>query len=280
MTIFAPAKLNLSLRILGKREDGFHELETLITPLKGLCDRLQITPSHSFSLETFGAEVGPAEDNLVTKALRLFEKRTGLACPYEIKLEKRIPAGAGLGGGSSDAAALLRSLNEIEGTGIGGHELEEMAALLGSDVPFFLRDSACWCRGRGEVLEETSLPRQKVLLLKPGFRVNTVDTYHRWAGSKNLPGVSYEVQRLDDLCMINDLERPAFARFPFLAELKMWLLDHSGVRAAMMSGSGATVFAILEEGSIASELVADASRELDPKLWWWTGSTSGELGGD
>ena len=80
--------------------------------------------------------------------------------------------------------------------------------------------------------------------------------------------------------MINDLERPAFARFPFLAELKMWLLDHSGVRAAMMSGSGATVFAILEEGSIASELVADASRELDPKLWWWTGSTSGALGGD
>lgn len=274
MTIFAPAKLNFSLQILGKREDGFHELETLMVPVAGLCDRLEINRSESFELETGSAEVGPVEDNLVTRALRLFEKSTGRRCPYHIKLEKRIPSGAGLGGGSSDAAAVLRALNDVEKIDFSGAELEEMAALLGSDVPFFLRDSPCWCRGRGEVLEETSLPAQEVVLLKPAFSVNTVDAYRRWSESTNLAGVFYDPQRVDDLRMVNDLERPAFARFPFLAELKMWLLDRHGVKGAMMSGSGATVFAILEEGVRAAELVADAQRELDPKLWWWAGSTS------
>ena len=274
MTIFAPAKLNFSLQILGKREDGFHELETLMVPVAGLCDRLEINRSESFELETGSAEVGPVEDNLVTRALRLFEKSTGRRCPYHIKLEKRIPSGAGLGGGSSDAAAVLRALNDVEKIDFSGAELEEMAALLGSDVPFFLRDSPCWCRGRGEVLEETSLPAQEVVLLKPAFSVNTVDAYRRWSESTNLAGVFYDPQRVDDLRMVNDLERPAFAKFPFLAELKMWLLDRHGVKGAMMSGSGATVFAILEEGVRAAELVADARKELDPKLWWWAGSTS------
>ncbi len=96
MTVFAPAKLNFSLQILGKREDGFHELETLMVPVAGLCDRLEINRSESFELETGSAEVGPVEDNLVTRALRLFEKSTGRRCPYHIKLEKRIPSGAGL----------------------------------------------------------------------------------------------------------------------------------------------------------------------------------------
>ena len=152
-----------------------------------------------------------------------------------------------------------------------------MAALLGSDVPFFLRDSPCWCRGRGEVLEETSLLAQEVVLLKPAFSVSTVDAYRRWSESTNLAGVFYDPQRVDDLRMVNDLERPAFAKFPFLAELKMWLLDRHGVKGAMMSGSGATVFAILEEGVRAAELVADAQKELDPKLWWWAGSTSAPI---
>tara|TARA_B100000963_G_scaffold355409_1_gene373616 strand:- start:2871 stop:3713 length:843 start_codon:yes stop_codon:yes gene_type:complete len=277
MTVFAPAKLNFSLQILGKREDGFHELKTLMVPVAGLCDRLEINPSESFELETGNAEVGPVETNLVTRALRLFEQSTGRRCSYRIKLEKHIPSGAGLGGGSSDAAAVLRALNEVEKAGLGNAELEEMAALLGSDVPFFLRDSPCWCRGRGEVLEETSLASQEVVLLKPAFSVNTVDAYRRWAESTDLADVFYGPQQVDDLQMINDLERPAFARFPFLAELKMWLLDRRGVKGAMMSGSGATVFAILEKGVRATELVGDARKELDPKLWWWAGSTSASI---
>ena len=274
MIVSAPAKLNLSLRILGKREDGFHELETLMLPLAGLSDILEITRAESYALDTGAAEVGPVDDNLVTKALRIFEQTTGVACPYHIKLEKRIPAGAGLGGGSSDAAAVLQALNRLEGAGLGKDDLGEMAEQLGSDVPFFLRDVVCWCRGRGEILEETSVEGLEVLLLKPAFGVDTVDAYQRWAGSVELPCVRYGEQDVDGLGMVNDLERPAFAKFPFLAELKMWLLEQFEVRAALMSGSGSTVFAVLEEGAPGEALAARALKEMDPKLWWWAGSTS------
>ena len=118
MMVTAPAKLNLTLRIHGKREDGFHELETLMVLLPGLTDMLDFKPAESYVLETGGAEVGPLEDNLVTKALRLFEQRTGIPCHYQITLEKHIPTGAGLGGGSSDAAAVLRTLNKLKETGL------------------------------------------------------------------------------------------------------------------------------------------------------------------
>ncbi|MFP6881629.1 MAG: 4-(cytidine 5'-diphospho)-2-C-methyl-D-erythritol kinase, partial [Roseibacillus sp.] len=143
MTISAPAKLNLTLRVLGKREDGYHELETLMVPIPGLADQLQIEPAESYSLEVVGAEIGPVEENLVTRALRLFEERTGVSCSYRVRLEKNVPAGAGLGGGSSDAAAILRALVQLEEAGLEGVELEEMAAQLGSDVPFFLREGPC-----------------------------------------------------------------------------------------------------------------------------------------
>ncbi len=274
MTVSAPAKLNLSLRIFGKREDGFHELETLMVPVAGLSDLLEITRAESYTLETGGVEVGPVDDNLVTKALRIFEQRTGAACPYHITLEKRIPAGAGLGGGSSDAAAVLQALNRLEGAGLGKDDLGEMAEQLGSDVPFFLRNAACWCRGRGEILEKTSVEELEVLLLKPAFGVDTVDAYQRWEGSAELPCVRYGEQDIDGLGMVNDLERPAFTKFPFLAELKMWLLEQFEVRAALMSGSGSTVFAVLEEGAPGEALAARALKEMDPKLWWWAGRTS------
>ena len=273
MTVAAPAKLNLTLHIRGKREDGFHELETLMVPLKGLADLLEFRPAEAYALTTVGAEVGPVEDNLVTKALRLFEQRTGTCCHYQITLEKRIPPGAGLGGGSSDAAAVLRALNKLEEAGLGKEDLEEMAAQLGSDVPFFLREGACWCRGRGEILEETAVEELEVLLLKPAFGVDTVDAYQRWADSEELPYVRYEAQEIAGLEMGNDLERPVFAKFLFLAEMKMWLLEQFEVRAALMSGSGATVFAVLEDATAAAALVERAMKELDPKLWWWTGRT-------
>ncbi|MCH2064203.1 MAG: 4-(cytidine 5'-diphospho)-2-C-methyl-D-erythritol kinase [Roseibacillus sp.] len=273
MTVIAPAKLNLALRIHGKREDGFHELETLMVPLKGLADRLEFKPAEAYALETVGAEVGPVEDNLVTKALQLFEQRTGTCCPYQITLEKRIPPGAGLGGGSSDAAAVLQTLNKLEEAGLGKEDLEEMAAQLGSDVPFFLREGACWCRGRGEILEETAVEELEVLLLKPAFGVDTVDAYQRWADSEELPYVLYESQEVAGLGMCNDLERAVFAKFPFLAEVKMWLLEQFEVRAALMSGSGATVFAVLEDAAAAGGLAERAMKELDPKFWWWLGRT-------
>ncbi len=273
----APAKLNLTLRIHGKREDGFHELETLMVPLPGLADTLELERAEFFSLEVQGAEVGPVEENLVTRALRLFEEHTGRACPYRITLEKGVPAGAGLGGGSSDAAAMLRALNELEGTGLTASELESLGAQLGSDVPFFLREGPCWCRGRGEILEDADAEGFHVLLLKPAFGVNTVDAYRHWAGAEELPDVHYEPQRLGEVEFYNGLERPVFAKFLFLAELKMWLLHQEEVRAALMSGSGATVFAVVREAAATESLAERARKELDPNLWWWGGSTKAVL---
>ena len=274
MKCSAPAKLNLTLRIRGRRADGFHELETLMAPLPGLADTLEIERDEFFSLEVEGVEVGPVEDNLVTRALRLFEKHTGRPCPYRITLKKRIPAGAGLGGGSSDAAATLRALNKLEKVGLGDSELEALGARLGSDVPFFMREGACWCRGRGEILEGAEVDGHEVLLLKPAFGVNTVDAYGRWAGSEELRDVSYAPQRLGGLVLRNDLERPVFAKFLFLADLKMWLLEQAEVRAALMSGSGATVFAVLDEAVEIESLAERARTELDPNLWWWGGSVN------
>ena len=271
MTISAPAKLNLTLRVLGKRGDGFHELETLMVPIPGLADQLQIEPAESYSLEVVGAEIGPVEENLVTRALRLFEERTGVSCSYRVRLEKNVPAGAGLGGGSSDAAAILRALVQLEEVGLEGVELEEVAAQLGSDVPFFLREGPCWCRGRGELLEPAEVRPCDVLLLKPGFGVDTVDAYRRWSESRELPDVRYESQRVNGMDLVNDLERPVFEKFLFLAELKMWLREQFEVQSALMSGSGATVFAVLHDADSAGRVAARAQQELDSKLWWWAG---------
>lgn len=271
MRVSAPAKLNLSLRIRGRRDDGYHELETLMVPVRGLADELWFEPAEEFSLEVTGGDAGAVEENLVTRALRLYEERSGRPCRYGVRLEKRVPAGAGLGGGSSDAAATLKALDELGGISLEFADLEVMAAELGSDVPFFLRDRACWCRGRGEVLEETEVGPLEVLLLKPAFGVDTPEAYRRWEGSHELPGVRYVPQHVDGVEIVNDLERPVFEKHLFLAEMKMWLAGQAEVRAASMSGSGATVFAVLREAKSAHELADRARRELDPGLWWWAG---------
>ena len=143
MIFEAPAKVNLSLRILGKREDGFHELETLMVPVSGLADQLTFEEAEEFSFSCDAPGVPVDEGNLVVKAVRLFEAKRGKECCYRVHLEKKVPHGAGLGGGSSDAATCLRALNELSGAGLSVEELCEMAGELGSDVPFFLFEKAC-----------------------------------------------------------------------------------------------------------------------------------------
>ncbi|NNC88195.1 MAG: 4-(cytidine 5'-diphospho)-2-C-methyl-D-erythritol kinase [Akkermansiaceae bacterium] len=275
MKVEAPAKLNLSLRIAEKRPDGFHELDTLMVPLPGLTDELDVEGAEEFSFSCDDPAVPSDESNLVVQAVRLFEQRTGRTCRYAIRLAKRIPSGAGLGGGSSDAAAILAVMEILEDTGLGRDDLHELAARLGSDVPFFLRQGACRCRGRGEVLEDASVEAFPVLLLKPGFGVSTPDAYGRWRESRQLAGVRYDPQGLDGMDLVNDLERPVFEKFPFLAEMKTWLLAQPGVRAALMSGSGATVFAVLADDGDGEALAEAARRDLDPGLWSWTGETGG-----
>ncbi|MEO8614792.1 MAG: 4-(cytidine 5'-diphospho)-2-C-methyl-D-erythritol kinase [Luteolibacter sp.] len=274
LTLQAPAKLNLSLRVLGKRGDGFHEVDTLMVKLPGLADRIEFRKSDFFSFTCDDPSVPGDESNLVVKAVRAYEAATGTSCKYSISLTKVIPHGAGLGGGSSDAAATLHGLNQLHGYALAVDPLRDVAANLGSDVPFFLVSGAARCTGRGESIEQVpSPPSMCVLLLKPSFAVQTPDAYGRWKTSHELPGISYSEQIVSGISLGNDLERPVFQKHQFLAELKQWLLARRETSAALLSGSGSTVFAILNEDADAAVLAKAARFELDPGLWHWAGTT-------
>jgi 4-diphosphocytidyl-2-C-methyl-D-erythritol kinase len=270
MEILAPAKINLSFRIKGRRADGFHEIETLMTPIS-LADRLTIERAGDdgrirFSCDDPSLPVG--DDNLVVRAARLFQETTRISAGLRIVLEKKVPHGAGLGGGSSDAASTLLGLNELFTTGLDATKLLELGAQLGSDVPFFIVRSPAICRGRGEIVAPTTLPtRFQLLLVKPAFGVPTPWAYGRWKESREIPGVDYSPQEFGGVRFVNDLERPVFEKYVFLAYLKTWLREQLGVGAALLSGSGSTVLAVLRESADGESLAAVIREKLDSSLW-------------
>jgi len=268
MQILAPAKINLSLRILNRRPDGFHEIETFVSPVS-LYDKIDIEKQNrwiDFSCDDPTLSTG--DDNLVVRAAKLFLEHAKIKSGLSIKLQKKIPHGAGLGGGSSDAAATLRGLNRLFEANLTRDELSKLGSQIGSDVPFFLFESAATCKGRGEIVEPTKLKKKlSILLLKPGFGVASGWAYSHWQNSKEIPGISYAAQDFNGQTFINDLERPVFEKFVFLAQLKTWLLKQPEVGAALMSGSGSTVFAVLKDDAGADDLAQRAKVELDPELW-------------
>jgi len=270
MQVLAPAKVNLSFEIKARRADGFHEIETLMTPIS-LADRLTIERAGDddqidFSCDDPSLPVG--EDNLVVRAAKLFGARAGITAGVRIVLEKKIPHGAGLGGGSSDAASTLLGLNELFEAGLASDDLMKLAAQLGSDVPFFLARSAATCRGRGELVAPARLNATfDLLLLKPDFGVPTPWAYARWKNSRELPGIDYSPQDFEGIRFLNDLEKPVFEKFVFLARLKTWLRRQPEVAVALMSGSGSTMFAVMRDGEGAKELAERARAEIDPNLW-------------
>ena len=270
MQVIAPAKINLSLRVLGRRSDGFHEIETFIAPIS-LCDEIMIeqrSGKQQIALRCDDPSVPKGEDNIVVRAAKVFFEETKISSGVSIALKKRIPHGAGLGGGSSDAASTLLALNELFETNFPREALAKMAEMIGSDVPFFIFQSAAVCKGRGELVSPTRLREQlSVLLLKPEFGVPTQWAYSRWRDSREIHGVSYGAQAFAQQSFVNDLERPVFEKFVFLAQLKMWLLKQPEVGAAVMSGSGSTVFAVLRSNANADLLAKRAKSELDPELW-------------
>jgi len=270
MQVIAPAKINLSLRVLGRRSDGFHDIETFVTPIS-LCDKIKIEQRSGKQTIAFRCDdpsVPKGEDNLVVRAAMIFFEETKISTGISIELKKRIPHGAGLGGGSSDAASTLLALNELFATNLPREALAKMAEMIGSDVPFFIFQSAAVCKGRGEVVDPTRLrERLPLLLLKPEFGVPTQWAYSRWRDSSEISGVSYRPQPFDGLTFVNDLERPVFERFLFLAQLKMWLLKQPEVGTALMSGSGSTVFAVIRDDADGDGLIMRAKADLDPDLW-------------
>jgi len=270
MQVFAPAKVNLSLKILGRRDDGFHDIETLIVPIS-LCDEIKIDKDDAkegIEFRCDDASVPQGDDNLAVRAAKTFLEAAKVKSGVAIELKKKIPHGAGLGGGSSDAATTLLALNELFKTNLPREALAKMGETIGSDVPFFIFQSAAICRGRGELVTPLKFHEPlSILLLKPAFVVLTEWAYSRWQDSREIPGVPYAAQQFADQTFINELDHPVIEKFVFLAQLKMWLLRQPEVGAALMSGSGSTMFAVMRQNGDVDLVAERAKSELDPELW-------------
>ena len=269
----SPAKLNLSLRILRKRSDGFYEIDTLMVKLPGLADEITIQPADSFSFTCTDPSLPTDGKNLVVKAARAFSEKSGHELKFHIHLEKLIPHGAGLGGGSSNAATTLLALNEQMDAPLTPEELHDIATELGSDIPFFLYPGAARCTGRGELVEPCKAPPPyRVVLFKPTFSVSTPDAYRNCLDAEPVPGINYEPQTYEELTLLNDLEKPVFAKHRYLAELKNWLTNRRDTQAVLMSGSGSTMFAILHHRAKPAGLINSVHRHFDKNMWTWSGN--------
>jgi 4-diphosphocytidyl-2-C-methyl-D-erythritol kinase len=255
----APAKLNLALHVRARRPDGYHELETLFA-FVAHGDEVRVEPASvdSFTLTgPFAALLGDGGDNLVTRAARAFAARFGGGA-HAITLDKRLPVASGIGGGSADAAATLRALGRLHG--VPRKALFALAEGLGSDVPACLLGRTAIGRGRGERLEPVpGMPGTPVLLVNPGVAVSTAEVFRRW------DGVDHGPLPADPRQGRNDLEGPARAIAPEIAEVLAALAAQPGAELVRMSGSGATCFALF-----ASAQARDAAAAALAPFGWWT----------
>ena len=278
----APAKVNPFLRVLGRREDGYHDLETIVLPID-LADRLQI---HAYADETFrtlslsldvtgeallAARVPLDETNLVLRAARALAEDGGIRGFAEIVLEKRVPVAAGLGGGSGDAAAALGALNQLWMLGRSDADLRARGAEIGSDVPALLVGGPCLARGRGELVERVAVPRLELVVVGFSFGVSTADAFGWWdedgAVSGPEPGAAVSaLQRVAAgapeaaAALTNDLEAPVARRHDAVRQARERLVA-AGV-PSFMTGSGPTVVGVLPLGQ-GRRLSPDAERDLE-----------------
>ena len=261
MTVYPNIKLNIGLKVLGKRPDGYHELRTAFVPCYAFSDCLEVVPSASFEIETYGPEYtgwDPSED-LAAQAWRILRADFGIP-PVRISLEKRSPVGAGLGGGSADGAFCLAVLNDMFSLGLSLSQLSGYAAQLGSDCPFFIYNIPMFASGRGEILEPLQLPLDGYrfeVAVPPGVHISTREAY----GGLTVPEIqpadgdcaddglrqmllTTPVEQWKD-CIANDFEPSILAKYPAIAELKADFYRRGAVYASM-SGSGSAVFGIFK----------------------------------
>ena len=272
VSIFAPAKLNLFLAVTSRRADGFHDLVSVVAQLD-LGDTLHAEPAPEFTLESDATGIPLDGSNLVLKAAAAFRQETKWGGGARFRLEKRVPVGAGLGGGSSDAVAALRACNELAGRPLAPAALARLAAQLGSDCALFLHEGPVVMRGRGERIAAlppavaTRLRGRRVILFKPGFAIATPWAYAQLAAdpaANYLPATAAELRlnawfqadhaSAEDL-LLNTMEPPAFAKFPALPLLLQRLRAEFGLQPRM-SGSGSACFAFLRDDAPVPAITA------------------------
>lgn len=273
-TALAPAKLNLSLHITGKREDGYHLLESLVV-FTDMADMLTVEPAQLLSLTVsgpFAPESGAVDDNLTLRAARLLQAHTGCCLGAALHLQKHVPVGAGLGGGSADAAAALRLLNDLWALHLDDAVLHRLAPQLGADVAMFLHGQAVLAQGIGELLTPVALPTLHAVLVYPNKALRTPQVYgyyegpHRAAGlHENLPAEAL-VPWLKAHTH-NDLQRPAIQALPEVAEVLLALETALPAPALVrMTGSGACCFALYGSPEDAGRAAAQLAQRYPH--WW------------
>ena len=265
MIAFPNSKINLGLNIIRKREDGFHDLETIFYPIP-FTDALEIIESRdaddSIQFSASGLMIdGKEEDNLCIKAWHLLKKDHPSLPAIKMHLHKAIPMGAGLGGGSSDGAFALKLMNDKFGLGLSTDQLINYAASLGSDGPFFIQNEPAYATGRGDMLKPIAvdLASYYIVLINPGIHVNTGQAFSKLSPAgpkKNIRDIIRQpIQTWKDE-MINDFEVPVMDQYPAIKEIKDGLYN-MGALFASMSGSGSTVYGIFKEEPICSSFAAD-----------------------
>jgi 4-diphosphocytidyl-2-C-methyl-D-erythritol kinase len=278
----SPCKVNLLLNILGRRADGFHELETVMQPVN-CCDELAFeNGGNKIRLSCSDKRLPVDSKNLVHRAAAGFLQAAEISGGVKIHLEKKIPLAAGLGGGSGNAATTLLALNDLFGQPLAAEKLFEIAASLGSDIPFFLQEKPALATGRGEKIQPLenfpALRGKAFLLIHPGFGISTPWAYQNLARFPSaLNGQKGRAEKLISLLQsgdlktaagefYNSLEAPALEKFPIL-ELFQEFLRANGALAALMSGSGSTTFAIAENVSAAQLLAEKFKSKFGQNCW-------------
>jgi len=263
MLLFPDCKINIGLRVVSRRDDGYHEIETVMYPIRGLCDAVEILPSDRPGVEfvSSGLRVdSPSEKNLCVRAYRAVAEKYPLG-GVRIHLHKVVPMGAGLGGGSADAAFVIRGLSALFSLGLSGTEMERIAAGIGSDTAFFVADRPALATGRGEVLSPVSLPLSgyRIVIVKPDESVSTAEAYShvvpRVPERPLVEALSAPVETWRET-VANDFEASVFRNHPALASLKETLY-RCGALYASMSGSGAAVYGIFDRTAAVPDAFGD-----------------------
>ena len=253
MLLLPNCKINVGLRVVRKREDGYHDLETIFYPIFALHDELEIQPAAAFSFTQEGIAVDcPPEQNLIIRCYRRMREHYPSIGEVSIRFRKNIPFGAGLGGGSSDAAHTAIALNELFRLGLTREQLAAEVRPLGADCPFFIYNTPCFAEGIGDLLTpiDFSLKGYRILMIKPACGVSTCEAYSglHLSAEKHNQFSNSQICKFTNLQIDNDFEHSVFPLYPEIAHIKKRLLD-AGALYASMSGSGSTVFGLFEHNA-------------------------------